>query len=166
MEKTKEKKAEPPFELEYRDWKPEYLYSLGELSTFFREIINNKRLLASKCPQCGKVWMFPRGDCPDCYEETEWVPITGEGTIVSCSYVYFIGHGIDLLSYLDVPFVYALIHLDGTDTYIPHCVKPPSQKMGDIRTGTRVKAVFRENRRGTIGDFYFVPIQSINQNVP
>jgi len=159
MNKPKEIKTEPPFELEYRDWKPEYLYSMGELSTFFREIKNNKRLMASKCPQCGKVWMFPRGDCPDCYEDTEWIPITGEGTVVSSSYVYFIGHGIDLLRYLDLPFVYALIHLDGTDTYIPHCVKPKEQKMGEICTGTRVKAVFRENRRGTIGDFYFVPIK-------
>ena len=66
-------KKEPPFELEYRDWKPEYLYSLGELSPFFREIINNKRLLGSKCPKCGTVWMYPRGDCPDCYEENEWI---------------------------------------------------------------------------------------------
>jgi len=31
-------KKEPPLELEYRDWKPQYLYSLGELSPFFREI--------------------------------------------------------------------------------------------------------------------------------
>ncbi|MBP1731578.1 MAG: hypothetical protein H6Q55_2007, partial [Deltaproteobacteria bacterium] len=44
-------------------------------------------------------------------------------------------------------------------TSIPHCIKPPSQKMGEVRTGMRVKAVFRENRRGTIGDFYFVPIE-------
>ena len=159
METAKDTKTEPPLELEYRDWKPEYLYSLGELSPFFREIKDNKKLLASHCPQCAKVWMFPRGDCPDCYGEMGWVPITGEGTVVSCSYVYFIGHGIDLLSYLGLPFVYALIHLDGTDTYFPHVVKPPSQKMGDIRTGTRVKVVFREKRRGTIGDFYFVPIE-------
>jgi hypothetical protein len=78
MEKTEAKKKEPPFELEYRDWRPEYLYSLGELSPFFREIVDNARLMASKCPKCGKVWMYPRGDCPDCYEENEWIPITGE----------------------------------------------------------------------------------------
>jgi len=159
MEKKEEKKKQAPFELEYRDWRPEYLYSMGELSPFFRELVDNARLLATKCPKCGKVWMYPRGDCPDCYEENEWVPITGEGTVVSSSYVYFQGHGIDLLSYLGLPFVYALIHLDGTDTSIPHCIKPPSQKMGEVRTGMRVKAVFRENRRGTIGDFYFVPIE-------
>jgi len=151
-------KKEPPLELEYRDWKPQYLYSLGELSPFFREIKNNRKLLASKCPQCKKVWMPPRGDCPDCYEEVEWIPISGEGTVVACSYVYFKGHGVEVLGYIDVPYVYALIHLDGADTYMSHGIKPKSQKMGEIVTGTRVKAIFRENRRGTIGDFYFVPI--------
>ena len=54
--------------------------------------------------------------------------------------------------------VYALIHLDGTDTYLSHGIKPKSQKMGEIKTGTRVKAVFKDSRRGTIGDFYFVPV--------
>lgn len=159
MDKTEQKKKQPPFELEYRDWKPEYLYSMGELSPFFRELVDHARLMASRCPRCKKVWMYPRGDCPDCYEENEWIPLSGEGTVMSGSYVYFQGHGIDLLSYLGLPFVYALIHLDGTETYIPHCVKSKTQKMGAIRTGTRVKAVFREKRRGTIGDFYFVPIE-------
>ncbi len=40
-----------------------------------------------------------------------------------------------------------------------HGVKPKEQKMGEVHTGTRVKAVFREKRRGTIADFYFVPLK-------
>lgn len=40
-----------------------------------------------------------------------------------------------------------------------HGVKPKSQKMGEIKPGTRVMAVDREERRGTLGDFYFVPIE-------
>jgi len=156
---SQETKKEPPFELAYKDWKPHYLISMGELSPFFREIINNKRITASKCPQCGKVWMPPRGDCPDCYEEMEWVPLTGEGTIISCSYVYFIGHGHGVVGHIGLPYVYALVHMDGTDTYVSHGVKPEGQKMGGIRPGTRVKAVFLEERRGTLGDFYFVPMK-------
>ena len=158
MDKAVDKQIEQPLEIPYTDWKPEYLYSLAELSRFFREIINNKRLLGSKCPKCGKVWMPPRGHCPDCYEVTRWVPLSGKGTVMACTYCYFIGMGGDLLRYLDLPYVYALIKLDGADTYMPHGVKPKEQKMGEIHTGTRVKAVFREERRGTIADFYFVPI--------
>lgn len=152
------RKNEEPLELEYRDWKPEYLYSLGELSPFFREVKENKRLLAAQCPSCKKVWMPPRGDCSDCYEPVEWIPVSGEGTVISCSYSYYIGHGADLLGYLDLPYVFALIHLDGTDTYLAHGVKPKTQQMGEIVTGTRVRPVFREERRGSIADFYFVPV--------
>jgi uncharacterized OB-fold protein len=148
-----------PLEIAYTDWKPAYYYSLGELSPFFREVMENKRLMATKCPKCGKTWMPPRGDCSECYEETQWVEISGEGRVVSCSYSYFKGHAIDLVGFIDVPYVHALIHLDGTDTYMSHGVKQKLQKMGEIRTGTRVKAVFRDQRRGTLGDFYFVPVE-------
>ncbi len=145
-------------EIPYTDWKPEYLYTLAELSKFFREIIDHEQLLGSRCPKCAKVWMPPRGHCPDCYEQTEWVPLSGEGTVMACTYCYFIGMSGDLLTHLDLPYVYSLIKLDGADTYMAHGVKPQGQQMGEVRTGTRVKAVFREKRRGTIADFYFVPI--------
>ncbi len=32
--------------------------------------------------------------------------------------------------------------------------KPKDQAMGGIATGTRVKAVFRDERKGSIADFY------------
>lgn len=144
-----------PLEIPYTDWKPEYLYSLGEVSPFFREIIDNKKLLGSKCPKCAKVWMPPRGYCPDCYEATQWVPLTGVGTVRSSTYCYFIGMSGDLLRFIDLPYVFALIQLDGTDTFLAHGVKPKEQAMGEIITGTRVKAVFRDERKGSIADFYF-----------
>jgi uncharacterized OB-fold protein len=146
---------EEPLEIPYTDWKPEYLYSLGEVSRFFREIIDNKRLFGSKCPKCAKVWMPPRGYCADCYEKTEWVPLTGEGTVMSCTYCYFNGMSGDLIRQIDLPYVYALIKLDGADTYMAHGVRPTRQAMGEITTGTRVKAIFRDERKGSIADFYF-----------
>lgn len=154
------KNGQKPFEVPFTDWKPEYLYSLGELSPFFRSVVEDRQLLATRCPSCAKVWMPPRADCPDCYEKCEWVEISGEGTVISCSYCYFLGVGVDLIDYLDLPYVFALIHLDGTDTYFYHGIKPTEQKMGEVVAGTRVKVVFREERRGSIGDFYFVPSET------
>lgn len=135
----------------------EYLYTCGELSKFFKEIVENKRLLGTKCPQCGKVWMPPRGHCPDCYALTDWVPLTGKGTVMSCTYCYFPGGRGDLVKYLDLPYVQALIKLDGAYSYLLHAVAVKEQRIGVIKEGTRVKAVFREERKGTIADFYFVP---------
>jgi uncharacterized OB-fold protein len=158
MEKNYKQETEKPFEIPYTDWKPEYLYSLAEVSKFFKEIVDNKRLFGSKCPNCSKTWMPPRGYCPDCYEATEWVQLNGEGTVMACTYCYFIGMSGDLLKFIDLPYVYALIKLDGTDTYMAHGIRPKRQSMGEINKGTRVKVVFREERRGTIADFYFEAI--------
>jgi len=159
MDEKAKRQKEQPLEVPYTDWRPEYLYSLAELSPFFREIIDHKKLMGARCPKCTKVWMPPRVYCSDCYETTEWVPLSGEGTIRACTYCYFIGMSGDLLTHLGLPYVYSLIKLDGADTYMAHGVKPKGQKMGEIRKGMRVKAVFREERRGTIADFYFVPIE-------
>jgi uncharacterized OB-fold protein len=158
MDRDEGKQINETLEIEYADWKPEYLYSLAEVSRFFREIIDNKTLFASKCPECAKVWMPPRGHCPDCYQITEWVALNGEGTVMSCSYCYFMGMSGDLVRHIDLPYVYALIKLDGADTYMAHGIKPKEQKMGGIYTGSRVKVVFREKRTGSIADFYFVPV--------
>lgn len=150
-------KKEKFYEVPYFYTGGEYLYSYGEISRFFREVVENKRLFATKCHRCGKVWMPPRGHCPDCYEETEWVPLSGKGTIMSCTYCYFPGMSGDLIKFLDVPYVCAIIKLDGADTYMIHGVAPPEAKLGVVKTGTRVKVVFREERTGSIADFYFVP---------
>ena len=136
----------------------EYLYTCGELSEFFREIKENQRLLGAKCPQCQKVWMPPRGYCPDCYRTIEWVPLSGEGIIISCSYCYFPGMTGDLVRYLDLPYVQALIKLDGADTYLLSAVAVKEQRIGNVKEGMRVKAVYREERKGTIADLYFVPM--------
>ena len=36
------------------DYKGEYLYSYGETSKFFKEVLVNKKLYGTKCPKCGK----------------------------------------------------------------------------------------------------------------
>lgn len=136
----------------------EYLYSYGEISRFFKEIIENKRLLASKCSICGKVWMHPRGYCSDCYTATEWVPLTGKGTVVSAAYCFFsASKEQDMPKLFDLPYVLAIIKLDGADTCMLHTVVSEKRILGSISPGTRVKVAWMEKRTGTITDFYFVP---------
>jgi uncharacterized OB-fold protein len=137
-------------------YRADYLYSYGELSRFFKEVVESKRLLATRCPNCNKVWMPPRGYCSDCYGKTEWIPLIGKGTVMSCSYCYQTPSG-EVPKYLDLPYVLALIKLDGADTCMMHGVATNEPTMGSIKTGTRVKVVFKEERRGTLADFYFVP---------
>ena len=49
-----------------------------------------------------------------------------------------------------VPYCYGFIKLDGADTILQHFVDIVDEKK--IQIGTRVRAVFAENRKGTIMD--------------
>jgi uncharacterized OB-fold protein len=55
----------------------------------------------------------------------------------------------------DHPFAFALITLDGADTPLLHAVDAGSPD--NMATGMRVTAQFRDDRKGSITDLYFVP---------
>lgn len=130
-----------------------YKYSYGQQSRFFREIRDNQRILGSKCTHCGRVYCPPRAACSLCYEPTEWVPLSGEGVIVTATVVHY----ATSLFRDKTPFVYAYIKLDGADTILPQNII--LDDVTKAKPGLRVKAMFVEHRSGLLSDFYFVPIE-------
>ncbi|MBI5605100.1 MAG: Zn-ribbon domain-containing OB-fold protein [Deltaproteobacteria bacterium] len=130
-----------------------YKYSYGQQSRFFRELRENKKIYGAKCPQCSKVYCPPRAHCSLCYQPTEWVPLTGTGVIKTFTVQY-----ISTSAFIKkVPFVCAYVQLDGTDFLL--MANMEVEDVARIRVGTKVKAVFREERQGTITDFYFEPYE-------
>ncbi|SVE38501.1 uncharacterized protein METZ01_LOCUS491355, partial [marine metagenome] len=55
-------------------------HSLGKLSKFFLEL-ENQRLMGTRCPNCATVWMPPRSICPEDLTITDWLEVSGCGTI-------------------------------------------------------------------------------------
>lgn len=134
----------------------EYLVSYGGITRFFKEIVDNQRLMGTKCPKCGKVWCPPRAHCAPCYAETEWVPLSGKGTVMNATYCYYAARRLPLNNYVDIPYILGLVKLDGADTWLYTIIMDKDMILNTIKTGDRVKAVFREKREGKITDFYFV----------
>jgi uncharacterized OB-fold protein len=129
-----------------------YKYSYGQQSRFFRELRENKKLYGAKCPECQKVYCPPRAHCSQCYEPTEWVPLKGAGVIKACTVQYFTTSAF----IKKLPFICAYVQLDGTDFLM--MTNMEVEDVSKIKVGTRVEAVFREERHGTITDVYFRPI--------
>ena len=129
-----------------------YKYSYGQQSRFFRELRDNKKIYGSKCVQCGKVYCPPRSSCPLCYQPTEWVVLKGTGVIKAC----VVQHYTTSEFIKKLPFICAYVQLDGTDFVM--MTNMEVDDVSRIRPGTRVEAVFRDERHGTITDFYFRPI--------
>ncbi len=129
-----------------------YKYTYGQQSRFFREIRENQKLYGARCKKCGKVFCPPRAGCPHCFEDTEWLPLEGTGTLVTYTIVYF----SNSVFARKVPFVCGYVKLDGTDFLILQSIY-----MDDVekaRPGMRVKVCYQEERDGRITDIYFTPV--------
>ena len=107
---------------------------------------DEKKILGSRCSQCGKVYAPPRKNCGACFTDIDdWVELGDEGVVTAHTIVHFEFE----VQPAKPPFAYALIQLDGADVGLAHIVK---EDLDDLKNGCRVKAVFREARRGHILD--------------
>jgi uncharacterized OB-fold protein len=132
-----------------------YRYAYGEhYDRFYREMRDNRRIMGVRCSRCGAVLLPPRPYCGFCYEPAEeWVQVSDEGTVVTYTVVHQVAPGRPA----EKPYTYALIMLDGADVQFPHMVS--EVPAGGVRVGMRVKAVWAEDRKGTLHDIeYFRPL--------
>jgi len=142
-------------------WEISYRHSAGKIGTkFFTELRDHKRILGKRCPKCRRVLVPPRAFCERCCVATaEWVEVKDEGILTNFTVTYWQFVGLP-----KPPYVTALIKLDGADTGLLHFVgevdlSDPKRIRDVLRIGMRVKAVWSEERKGTILDIkYFKPI--------
>ncbi|MEQ8675400.1 MAG: Zn-ribbon domain-containing OB-fold protein [Aggregatilineales bacterium] len=118
-----------------------YTYSLGKYSRFFIELENN-RFMATRCADCGKVYAPPRPLCPDCMKISEWVELSGEGTLQTYSVLHFAPNTNADVRALQTPYVLGYVLLDGASTLFPHLVKIAPE---DAKIGMRVKVVYTQH---------------------
>lgn len=121
------------------------------LSIHFGEQLAKGRIIGHKCPECGKVYMPPRGYCPLCVVETteaDEVEVANVGTITTFSV-------ITPLQYQGQEetedYVQATLLLDGADTTIM-VMRMDGIAIADVRMGMRVRAVFPPPHDGSASD--------------
>ena len=117
----------------------EYQHSLGKYSKFFIEL-ENRKFVATHCPNCERVYAPPRPLCPDCLTITTWTELSGEGTLQTFSVMHF-GSGANAdVENIETPYVLAYVLLDGASTLFPHILK--TQRLEDVKIGLRVRVEF------------------------
>ena len=130
-----------------------YKYTMGGQSKFFLEIMNNKRLLGTRCINCGKTWMPPRINCSDCFAPAEWVELNQAGTIEVSTIVWYTTSAFIKA----VPYGIGFIKLDGAETSLLQGIFSENLVPSKVKKGRRVRAVFNKEREGKMTDFFFVP---------
>ena len=133
----------------------QYKYTLGGHSKFFIELKDNKKIHGTKCKKCSKVWMPPRINCSDCFEETDWVELPQTGEILISTIVWFTTSAF----IASVPYAIAFIKMDGASTGMLQGVFSENLVPSKIKKGQKVKAVFNVKSEGKMTDFFFVPEQ-------
>lgn len=124
-------------------------------SRYFAELMravrDERRLLGLRCPRCRRVYLPPRPVCGNCHAELrEWVEVKDTGTVRAFTVVHVPIIDPATGQPRPTPYGMALIQLDGADTTLNHYLA--ENEAGKLRIGMRVRAVWREERTGTLGD--------------
>lgn len=111
---------------------------------YWRGAVSGK-LLLQKCKACGKLQLFPRIVCVDCFSgDSEWVPAAGTGKIHTFSWVRVPRNPAFKE---DVPICYINVILD-------EGVIMESQLVGkgieNVKLGDKVKVTFQETASADI----------------
>jgi uncharacterized OB-fold protein len=129
-----------------------YYWHCGHyISRFLLGLRDKKTILGIKCSGCGRVYVPPREVCGRCFKTMDqWVDLGTEGSIYAFTVVK--------LPYIDpntgkpikVPRTDVYVKLDGADTCLMHWLDEADENK--ITVGARVRAIFKQSRRGTIHD--------------
>ena len=121
-------------------------HSASIQETRYLQGLKEGRLLGQRCPQCGKVYIPPRGACPvDGVPTEEEVELPDRGIVTTFCIVNvpFLGQRIK------PPYVAAYVLLDGADIAFLHLILDcPAE---EVRMGMRVEAVWKPREQWEYG---------------
>ncbi len=141
-------------------WEIEYEYAAGRVLSEFFKRLRDGVIVGARCPSCKRVLMPPRQFCERCMVEVrELVEVSDEGELLNFIIVYRKFYGLP-----DPPYAVGLVKLDGADEPMLHFIggvdlSSPHKALKVLKPGVRVKAEWRDERRGNILDIrYFKPV--------
>jgi uncharacterized OB-fold protein len=130
-------------------------YTAGAVgSRFLIELRDNKKIMGTKCPKCDLVFVPARSVCKYCFAQLDqWVEVSDKGTLLT----YTVAGQSNGVQPVDPPIIYGVVQLDGASTGLVHMLSEVDFEK--LAVGMRVKAVFKEERAGSILDIkYFAPL--------
>ncbi|MBL6974658.1 MAG: Zn-ribbon domain-containing OB-fold protein [Deltaproteobacteria bacterium] len=130
-----------------------YLHSYGQDSPFFAGL-TNKKLLGTKCKDCGHTFATPKLACMECGGDCEWVEMPPQGRIHTFTVCQFGSE--EFLP--ECPFILALIEFDGVDTlFLTRLLGLDSDNPSMDWVGMKVKPKFKRLSKLKPTDVWFIP---------
>lgn len=126
-------------------------YASGAALERLAEGLRAGRLQALRCDGCGRRYLPPRPVCGRCHRRlSRWVEVADVGTVEAWTVLHEPLLDARTSRPRPVPCGLALVRLDGADTTVNHFLAEADPAR--LRVGLRVRAVWREERRGAMDD--------------
>lgn len=123
------------------------------MGRFLQELRDNRRIMANKCPKCGRHQLPPREVCAVCrVAAVDWEELGPEGAVRDFDIVYYSSPDPLTGETRETPYVAVWVDLDRTvgDAPLWHLLNAPD--LTKVRRGLRVRVVFAERRSGAMSD--------------
>jgi uncharacterized OB-fold protein len=112
----------------------------------YLDYINNKKLMGSKCKNCGAMYVPPRKICVKCNsKDFEWIEMSGKGKLAAYSCIgvgttFMVEKGYSMKK----PYCFSVIELDEGPMISGQLVGVDESKPETINVGMPVKVTFLE----------------------
>ena len=141
-------------------------FATGPVMGRFLKGLKARKILAIKCPVCGRRQSPPREVCAVCrVRNTEWVEVGPKGEMRMLEYVYYASPDPLTGETRETPYGAIGVLLDGCrdEEVFWHLLNPAQLDQvqmgsvinGRIRHGSRLRPVWAENRTGSIDDIKY-----------
>jgi putative sterol carrier protein/uncharacterized OB-fold protein len=128
-------------------------YSTGPVMGAFFEGLIGKKILANKCPKCGRMQVPPREVCAECRcWAGDMIEVGPNGTITLIEIIYYSSPDPLTGETRETPYAQVHILLDGigTEETFWHLLK--NEDLADTKNGDRVRPVWNDKRVGSVHD--------------
>ncbi len=123
------------------------------MGRFLQELRDHKRIMANKCPKCGRHQLPPREVCALCHvEATEWEELPPVGSVRDYDIIFYASPDPLSGETRQVPYVECWVDLDGTQGDAPLWHLLIVDDIRKVKRGLRVRVKFAEERHGTTED--------------
>ena len=116
----------------------------------YRRHLGQRRLMASKCRECGQMHLPPRPICPACHgRRMEWTQLQGEGTVIGSTAIAVVPTAMAAQGFgRGNPYVSAVIELKEGPVVTARVHTADTGEGSRVEVGTRVTADFVEEPVG------------------
>jgi long-chain acyl-CoA synthetase len=134
-------------------------FATGPVMGKFLKAFKEKKILANKCPKCGRLQLPPREICAECrVRAIDWVEVGPEGVVTVYDIAYYASPDPLSGETRETPYCSAHFLLDGCKGHetLWHELNPSD--IDRVKKGARVRPVWNEDRVGAITDILYFEI--------